>query len=83
MPFVVTGKHSKVTACSLPESLPKDVIDKMVSEFGMQLRKGLVLLMRGAEGRSRTISMDSAHLSIDSQDSYIAPTPAENLYQHK
>ena len=80
MPYIITGKHSKVTACSLPRSLSKDFIDNMISEFGMQLRKELVLLMQGAEGRSRTHSLDSRHLSIDSHDSYIAPTPMVNLY---
>ena len=40
--FIVKGFHNTVSACSLPEWLPIDVIDYINNHFGTLLRKELV-----------------------------------------
>ena len=40
--FTVTGEHSRISACTLPEWLPEDAIKETVDEFAKRLRKQLV-----------------------------------------
>jgi len=42
--FLITGEHSRITACTLPEWLSEDIIKQMVDEFVGRLRKELVKL---------------------------------------
>ena len=44
--FLITGEHSRVTACTLPEWLLEDIIKQMVNEFAGRLRKELVKLQQ-------------------------------------
>jgi hypothetical protein len=65
--FVFKGSHSMVTACTLPEWLPADIIDTMNMEFGARLRKELVKFMQRTEiMRVRVHSTDTDRLSLDS-----------------
>jgi hypothetical protein len=73
-PFIFMGKHSTITACSLPEWLPEDILAKMIEEFGGRLRCELVKLKQHTEiVKNRTLSTDSGQISIDSLDSYRDP----------
>ena len=40
--FLITGEHSRITPCTLPEWLPVDVIKAMIDEFVGRLRKELL-----------------------------------------
>jgi hypothetical protein len=66
--FLTTGSHTTITACTLPDCLPKHMIDEMAEEFGLRLRKELVNLMyttsRVQRGRARTY--DSRRISMES-----------------
>ena len=42
------GNHSMITACTLPEFVPEELIDQMVVEFGLRLRKELVNLQKSS-----------------------------------
>ncbi len=43
---MITGEHSRVTACTLPEWLSEDIIKQMVDEFGGRLRRSLLNFSR-------------------------------------
>jgi len=43
---LITGEHSRITACTLPEWLSEDIIKQMVDEFADRLRKELVKLQQ-------------------------------------
>jgi hypothetical protein len=65
--YVTTGEHSKITACTLPEWLPADIIEQMAVEFGRRLRKELVKLQQTNEILRRRIdSTDTRRISLDS-----------------
>jgi hypothetical protein len=67
--FVVTEEHSKITPCTLPEWLPVNIIEEMVMEFGVRLRRELVKLHKGTEVlRRQTSSTDTRRLSLDSME---------------
>jgi len=81
-PFIITGKHSTITPCTLPKWLPADVIARMVSEFGSRLRRELVKLKQCTEiVWPWTCSTDTAKLSMNSLNSYtdVLP-PGSNWY---
>jgi hypothetical protein len=69
--FLTTGGHSTITACTLPEWLPANIINEMVIEFGKKLRNELVKLhQRGNEVlRRRASSNDTRRISLDSVES--------------
>ena len=68
-PFVVSGSHNTVTACTLPTWLPGDIVDSMNEFFGAQLRRELVEVMTRSElMRGRAQSTGSQRLSLDSVD---------------
>ena len=72
--FIVKGNHNTITACTLPEWLPDDVIASMILEFGSRLRRELVKLKQHTEMvKTRALSTDSGWLSMDSLDSYGDP----------
>ncbi|KAM6499275.1 hypothetical protein JOM56_004783 [Amanita muscaria] len=81
-PFIFKGHHSTVTACTLPEWLPKEVINKVVSEFGGRLRRELVKLKQRTEiVRARTHSVDSRRLSVDSMEPPTSDVLNANTWQ--
>ena len=61
-PFIFTNTHNTIKACSLPSTLPLDVIQVAVAQFGGQLREELAQLMR------RTEMLHSCDESINSKD---------------
>ena len=70
--FIITGRHSTITPCTLPEWLPADIIKKMTVEFGGRLRRELVKLQKGTEDlRQRTFSTDTRRISQESLSSAI------------
>lgn len=65
--FLTTGNHSTISACTLPESLPQKIIDQMVMEFGLRLRKELVNLQKTNEvRRARVRTNDTRRMSMES-----------------
>ena len=65
--FLTTGNHTTISACMLPECLPQEIIDQMVMEFGVRLRKELVNLQKTTEvRRNRTRSNDTRRISMES-----------------
>ena len=74
--FLTTGNHTTISPCTLPECLPQGIIDKMVKEFGLRLRKELVNLQRTTEvhralcrtNDTRRLSMESILLTEREQD---------------
>lgn len=61
------GNHSTITACTLPEFLPDELIDQMVVEFGLRLRKELVNLRKTTPvQRARTRTNDTRRISMES-----------------
>ena len=65
--FLTTASHSTITACTLPEWLPADIIKAMTVEFGRRLRGDLVRLQQRTEVlRRRTSSIDTRRISVDS-----------------
>ena len=65
--FITTGGHSTITPCTLPESLPADIIKAIVVEFGKRLRGDLVKIQQHAEVlRQRTSSIDTRRISLES-----------------
>ena len=65
--FLTTAGHSTITACTLPEWLPADIIKAMTVEFGRRLRGDLVRLQQRTEVlRRRTSSIDTRRISVDS-----------------
>lgn len=65
--FITTGEHSTITACTLPEWLPADIIKEMVVEFGSRLRRELVELHQRTEVlQRRACSTDTRRISLDS-----------------
>jgi hypothetical protein len=65
--LITRGQHSKITACSLPEWLPADIVKMMIMEFGGRLRKELVELQKRSEVlRLRASSNDTQRMSQDS-----------------
>jgi len=65
--FFATEEHSTITPCTLPDWLPRDIIEKMVVEFGSRLRMELVKLQNNTEVlRCRTSSTDTRRISLDS-----------------
>jgi hypothetical protein len=69
-PFIFRGSHSTISPCTLPEWLPKDVIDAVAKTFGAQLKEDLVKLVGRQkilmQGRPKT--SQSGTLSMDSND---------------
>jgi hypothetical protein len=56
-----------ISPCTLPEGLPEPIIDQMVLEFGLRLRKEFVNLQKTAEvHRARAQSNDTRRISMDS-----------------
>lgn len=56
-----------ISPCTLPEGLPQHIIDQMVLEFGLRLRKEIVNLRKTAEvHRARARSNDTRRISMDS-----------------
>ena len=77
--FITTGEHSKVTPCTLPEWLPRSIIEEMVGEFGSRLRRELVKLRQRTKVlRLRTASTDTRRISLDS-----IATTGEALYDEE
>jgi len=65
--FLTTGNHTTISACTLPECLPQQIIDQMVVEFGLRLRKELVNLRKTNEvQRARTRTNDTRRISMES-----------------
>jgi len=65
--FFTTGIHTTITACTLPECLPEKIIDQLVLEFGLRLRRELVNLQETATvQRLRARSNDTRRLSMES-----------------
>ena len=64
-PLVTRGAHNSISACSLPTSLPDDIIDAMNMMFGQQLRTQLVRFMASNVMRLRSQTATSGRLSID------------------
>jgi len=66
--FLITGEHSRITACTLPEWLSEDIIKQMVDEFAGRLRKELVKLQQATAllRRPRAHTNDTVRLSLDS-----------------
>ena len=68
--FHITGEHSRITACTLPEWLPAKIVMEMIVEFGGRLRKELVKLQQTIElMRQRASSTDTRRMSLDSMSS--------------
>ena len=66
--FAYTHSHNTITPCSLPESLPLDVIVGMVSKFGGQLIEDLLDLKAHTEIlTSIEPSIGSGKLSVGSE----------------
>lgn len=67
---MITGEHSRVTACTLPEWLSEDIIKQMVNEFAGRLRKELVKLQQTTAvlRRPRARTTESVRMSLDSVD---------------
>lgn len=65
---MITGEHSRITACTLPEWLSEDIIKQMVDEFAGRLRKELVKLQQATAllRRPRAHTNDTVRLSLDS-----------------
>jgi hypothetical protein len=77
--FVFSGKHSRITACSLPEELPGHIIQKMLLKFGGQLRQELIELKQQTEiAQACPGSPDSKQLSVESLVEYRHPFPADS-----
>lgn len=66
--FFMTGEHSRITACTPPEWLSEDIINKMVIEFAGRLRKELVKLQQTTAvlRRPRARTNETVRLSLDS-----------------
>ena len=73
--FVVSDEHTNITACTLPEWLPGQIVYLMVVEFSRRLRVELKILVdsleSNASGRScvghvRTKSSDTGRFSLAS-----------------
>jgi hypothetical protein len=66
--FTVTGEHSRISACTLPEWLPEDAIKETVDEFAKRLRKQLVDLYECEvlRVRDRSGSTDTRRFSMES-----------------
>ena len=65
--FVITGEHSTITPCTLPEWLPEPIINQMVKAFALRLRKELVELQKRPEVlRGRAHLNDTRRISLDS-----------------
>jgi hypothetical protein len=66
--FLITGEHSRVMACTLPEWLLEDIIKQVVNEFVGRLRKELVKLQltTAVLHQSRAHTTESVRLSLDS-----------------
>lgn len=83
--FRTTERHSRITACTLPEWLPADIIEKMVLEFGGILRGELVKLRNLTQvlrlgNHRRTSSNDTRRISMDSTKS--GPVDHDDMKQH-
>ena len=64
--FIVTEEHSTISPCTLPEWLPRDIIEKMVTEFGTNLRRELVKLEKSTKVlRCRFSSTDTRRMSLE------------------
>lgn len=61
-PFIFTNTHNTIRACSLPATLPLNVIEAAIAQFGYQLREELGELMK------RTDVLHSCDESINSKD---------------
>jgi hypothetical protein len=56
-----------MSGCTLLESLPQKIIDQMVVEFGIKLRKELVNLQKTTEvQRARAQTNDTRRMSMES-----------------
>jgi hypothetical protein len=65
--FITTGNHTTISACTLPECIPQHIIDQMVVEFGLKLRKELVNLQTTTKvQRARAQTNDTRRISMDS-----------------
>ena len=66
--FNITGEHSRISPCTLPEWLPGDIIKAMVDEFGTRLKVELVKFRRrkGRQIRERSGSSETRRLSVES-----------------
>jgi hypothetical protein len=60
--FMFSNSHNIISPCSLPPTLPLDVIKAAVAQFGGQLREELAQLMM------RTDMLESCDDSINSKD---------------
>ena len=72
--FVVSDEHSNISACSLPEWLPGNIVRLMVEEFSRRLREELNKLTANNNLRGRVGTSDTARISIDSLRSEFEPT---------
>jgi hypothetical protein len=67
LPFIVKGSHNTITAYTLPNWLPDNVIDSMNSHFGALLRKELTdFITRSELQRTRVGSTGSRATSVHS-----------------
>ena len=79
--FLTMGNHTTISGCTLLECLPQQIIDQMVVEFGLRLRKELVNLQKTTEVQqaqawtndTRRISMESLILTECEQVNWNLP----------
>jgi hypothetical protein len=68
-PFLVQGSHKTVYPCTLPRWLPKDVVQTLVDEYGIQLKGILRKYSEDTTGnRLRKHSSESELMSPHSSD---------------
>jgi hypothetical protein len=68
-PFIFRGSHQTFSACTLPKWAPESVANDAINYYKSLLREALEDLMEtSAALRSRTKSMQSDRLSLDSHE---------------
>ena len=63
--FIVSDEHTNITACTLPEWLPGEIVCMMVVEFSHRLREELTSLQSISQQRGRAGTSDTGRMSID------------------
>ena len=64
--FIVSDEHTNITACTLTEWLPGEIVYMMVVEFSRRLREELTSLQSISQQRGRAGTSDTGRMSMDS-----------------
>ena len=64
--FIVSDEHTNITACTLPEWLPGEIVCMMVVEFSCRLREELISLQSISQQRGQVGTSDTGRMSMDS-----------------